>query len=158
MPEKLRQVSIVFLRRDNAILLAMKKRGFGQGHWNGAGGKPQPGEAIVDTARREGFEEIAVKPGKLTKVAVINFYSQGKPGDNQQAIVYFCRDWQGEPCETEEMRPQWFELEAIPYEAMWDDDKYWLPLVLNGQKIEADFYFDNNNLVIEHQIKNLLSK
>src|ERR1035438_7000783 len=138
MTGKLRPVSIVFLRRENSILLAMKKRGFGQGHWNGAGGKPEPGEDIITTARRECFEEIAVKPGKLDKVAIINFYSQAKPGDNQQAHVYFCWDWIGEPLETEEMRPQWFDLEAIPYKTMWADDKYWLPPVLAGKKIEAD--------------------
>lgn len=151
----LRQVSIVFLRRDNSILLAMKKRGFGAGHWNGAGGKPEAGEAIVDTAQRECFEEIAVTPGELERVAVINFYSQGSPDDNQQAHVYFCYDWQGEPKETEEMRPQWFDIEAIPYDSMWADDKYWLPVVLGGQKIQADFYFDANNQVTDHQIKEL---
>jgi 8-oxo-dGTP pyrophosphatase MutT (NUDIX family) len=155
MTKKIRPVTIVFLMKDGNILLAMKKRGFGQGHWNGAGGKPEPNEAIVDTARRECFEEIGVIPGKLDKVAVIDFYAQGKPGDNQQAHVFFCWDWVGEPHETEEMRPQWFEIGAIPYDTMWGDDKYWLPLVLSGKKIEADFYFDNNNQVIKHKIKNL---
>jgi ADP-ribose pyrophosphatase YjhB (NUDIX family) len=155
MTKLLRQVSIVFLKRDNEILLAMKKRGFGEGHWNGAGGKRGVGEAIIDTARRECFEEIAVTPKGLTRVAVINFYSQGQPGDNQQAHVYFCNDWEGVPKETEEMRPKWFEIKAIPYESMWADDKYWLPQVLSGKKIEADFYFDSNNQVIKHQIKQL---
>ncbi len=153
MPEALRQVSIVFLLRDKAILLAMKKRGFGAGQWNGAGGKPEPGEAIDQTARRECFEEIGVKPKDLDKVAVINFYSQGKAGDNQQAHVYFCEDWEGEPKETEEMRPQWFELADIPYDSMWAGDKYWLPLVLDGKKIEADFYFDEQNKVADKRIK-----
>jgi 8-oxo-dGTP pyrophosphatase MutT (NUDIX family) len=155
MSDKLRPVSIVFLLKDNSILLAMKKRGFGEGHWNGAGGKPEPGEDIISTAKRECFEEIGVKPGELQKVAILNFYSQAKPGDNQQAHVYFCEQWEGEPIETEEMRPQWFNLDAIPYESMWADDKYWLPLVLDGEKIEADFYFGDNNQVIKHQIKAL---
>jgi ADP-ribose pyrophosphatase YjhB (NUDIX family) len=155
MGDKPRPVSIVFLLKEDSILLAMKKRGFGQGHWNGAGGKPEAGEDIIDTARRECFEEIGVKPGQLDKVAVINFYSQGKPGDNQQAHVYFCKDWGGEPRETEEMRPQWFKLDAIPYEMMWADDKDWLPLVLGGKKIEADFYFGDNNQVIKRKIKSL---
>ena len=153
MSGKLREVTIVFLRRDKSILLAMKKRGFGAGHWNGAGGKPEPGEAIIDTARRECFEEIAVTPGKLDKVAEINFYSQGKPGDDQQAHVYFCYGWAGEPTETEEMRPQWFDIDTIPYDSMWADDIYWLPVVLSGKKIEANFYFDANNQVADHQIK-----
>jgi len=157
MVQELRPVSIVFLRKEKTILLAMKKRGFGQGHWNGAGGKPEPDEDIIDTARRECYEEIAVKVGELDKVAIINFYSQAKPGDNQQAHVYFCWNWEGEPLETEEMRPRWFNLDVIPYETMWADDKYWLPLVISGKKIEADFYFDDNNQVIKHRIKPLIT-
>jgi hypothetical protein len=53
------------------------------------------------------------------------------------------------------MRPQWFKLDAIPYEMMWADDKDWLPLVLGGKKIEADFYFGDNNQVIKRKIKSL---
>lgn len=158
MADKLRQVSIVFMLRDKQILLAMKKRGFGQGHWNGAGGKPESGEDIVATARRECQEEIGVIPGDLKLVAILNFYAQGSPGNNQQAHVYFCHEWQGEPRETEEMRPQWFNLKDIPYDSMWADDKYWLPLVLSGQKIAADFYFDEKNKVIKHQIKLLVNR
>jgi len=157
MTDKLRPVSIVFLRKDNSILLAMKKRGFGKGLWNGAGGKPEVGEDILTTAKRECFEEIGVKPGRLQKVAVINFYSQSKPGDSQRAYVYFCEDWAGDPFETEEMRPKWFGLNDIPYESMWSDDKYWLPLVIAGKRIEADFYFDSNNQVLKHTIKDLVN-
>lgn len=31
------------------------------------------------------------------------------------------------------MRPQWFDIADIPYEQMWEDDKIWLPELLNGQ-------------------------
>lgn len=34
----MKKVTIVFLVRDDKILLAMKKRGFGEGKWNGVGG------------------------------------------------------------------------------------------------------------------------
>ncbi|MEI7478242.1 MAG: NUDIX domain-containing protein [bacterium] len=38
----------------------MKKRGFGEGKRNGAGGKQQEGETIEETASRELVEETAV--------------------------------------------------------------------------------------------------
>jgi hypothetical protein len=44
--------------------------------------------------------------------------------------------------ETEEMRPEWFGVDAIPYETMWSDDKYWLPLFLQGKKFTGTFLFD----------------
>ncbi len=158
MSEKLREVSIVFLCREDEILLAMKKRGFGVGRWNGVGGKPEPNESIEQTAIRECQEEIAVLPKKLAKVAVINFYfppDKAALGFNQQAHVFLCDDWEGVPKETEEMKPQWFLTRSIPYEKMWSDDKYWLPLIIDGKKIEADFIFDDKDNVRRHEIREL---
>jgi len=31
------------------------------------------------------------------------------------------------------MRPQWFAFSDIPYDQMWEDDRIWLPMLLNGQ-------------------------
>lgn len=154
MSEPMRQVSIVFLLKDNKILLAMKKRSFGQGLWNGVGGKTNPSEIIEDTAIRECQEEIAVTPRNLTKIAILNFYSPPeKVQDNQQGRVFITRHWAGEPTETEEMRPQWFLIDNIPYNQMWPGDKYWLPLVLKGNQFKADFFFDNNDQLISHKIR-----
>jgi 8-oxo-dGTP pyrophosphatase MutT (NUDIX family) len=47
-----------FLNDRGEVLLAMKKRGFGAGKWNGVGGKVQEGEDIVVAALREIKEEI----------------------------------------------------------------------------------------------------
>ena len=43
----MKQTTLLFLRKDNHILLAMKKRGFGINKWNGAGGKVEEGETIT---------------------------------------------------------------------------------------------------------------
>ena len=60
----LRQASLCLLLREGEILLARKKRGFGVGKWNGAGGKPEPGEPIERTAIRETEEELGVHPAR----------------------------------------------------------------------------------------------
>lgn len=44
--------SLVFVRNASQILLGMKKRGFGQGKWNGFGGKIEQGETIAEGAVR----------------------------------------------------------------------------------------------------------
>jgi len=46
MDQKLKQATLLFLIENDNILLAMKKRGFGAGHWNGVGGKSDSGESI----------------------------------------------------------------------------------------------------------------
>ena len=54
MEERKRKVlTLVFLRREGEVLLGMKKRGFGEGKWNGFGGKVEAGETIVEAAARE---------------------------------------------------------------------------------------------------------
>ncbi len=50
------------------------------------------------------------------------------------------------------MKPKWFSINDIPYESMWEDDKHWLPHVLSGEKIKADFYFDKKNKLLSHNI------
>lgn len=151
----MRQATLCLLVKDDQILLAMKKRGFGAGKWNGVGGKLSPGEAIENAAIRETLEEIGVKPSILRHTAVLNFYfpkSLANKDWNQQVMVYLVDEWEGEPSESEEMKPQWFNLNEIPYESMWSDDSYWLPKVLGGQFVKADIYFDENQQVSEFKL------
>ena len=152
----MRQATPLFLIEDDKILLALKKRGFGVGKWNGVGGKPKQGESIDKAAIRECQEEISVTPEDLSKAAELTFYfPKTKPEWDQKVTVYLCNQWQGSPKETEEMAPKWFSVEDIPYQKMWADDKFWLPKVLEGDCIEADFYFDDNNAVIKQKVKTI---
>jgi hypothetical protein len=61
----------------------------------------------------------------------------------------------GEPVETEEMRPEWFPVDAIPYDQMWPDDRYWLPLFLAGKKFRTRFLFGEGDTVLEKDIRTL---
>jgi len=63
------------------------------------------------------------------------------------------KDWVGEPAESEEMTPKWFSFNEIPYKEMWPDDIYWMPHILKGEKIEADFLFGQGDQVLSHNIK-----
>jgi len=56
------ELTLLFLIKDDQILLAMKKRGFGAGRFNGVGGKVEPGETIEQALIRESQEEINVTP------------------------------------------------------------------------------------------------
>ena len=78
----MRQATLCLLIKENQdkeeLLLAMKKRGFGVGKWNGVGGKINPVKGdrnIEDTAIRETEEEIGVKIKDLEKVAILSFYN-----------------------------------------------------------------------------------
>lgn len=148
----LRQATLCFLIKDDQVLLAMKKRGFGVGRWNGVGGKPDSGETIEQTAIRETQEEIEVTPKDMELVAVLDFYFLNKPELSQQVVAYLSKDWDGEPRETEEMRPQWYKRDGLPFDAMWPDDDFWIPFVLKGKKVKAEFLFGENDTVLDHNV------
>jgi len=149
----LRQATIVFLVKGDEILLAMKKRGFGKGKWNGAGGKKNEDESIEEAARRELMEEVGVKAKDVEKVGEIDFYFDNKPEWSQKVIVFLAKEWEGEPIESEEMAPKWFKFNEIPYDQMWDDDRDWLPLVLDGKIIEAGYLFDETQKLLEKELR-----
>jgi 8-oxo-dGTP diphosphatase len=147
--EYMQVVTLVFLIRDSSVLLAMKKRGFGIGKWNGAGGKVEPGESLEQAAIRECEEEIYITPQNLSKVGVIDFYLDDF---HQQCHIFVCDKWNGEPKESEEMSPKWFKNSEIPYEVMWEDDPYWLPLALENKTFKAEFSFRGNKLLTKNVI------
>jgi 8-oxo-dGTP pyrophosphatase MutT (NUDIX family) len=154
----LRQVTLSFLLRDDQILLAMKKRGFGIGRWNGVGGKPHIDETIIDAAIRETEEEIKVTPKQLKKVATLSFYYPKLPKFqdwDQQVVVFFIEDWEGEPVETDEVAPQWFSVHALPFSKMWPDDIHWLPKVLQGNSIKGEFHFNRELQLEDFTIENV---
>jgi len=155
MDKQLKQATLILLRKDDEVLLAMKKRGFGEGRWNGVGGKVEPGETLEQAARRECEEEIHVIPKQLGKVAVFDFLfpeDPEKPDWNQQVTVFMCSEWEGTPAETEEMAPKWFKITDIPYDDMWSDDKLWLPQVMDGKKLIGEFKFDAFDSVDTHSL------
>jgi 8-oxo-dGTP pyrophosphatase MutT (NUDIX family) len=147
--------TVLIIKKDGKILLGMKKRGFGEGKWNGFGGKPLPGENIEKTAIRETEEECGIAVKNIKKMGIIDFEFFEKPEWDQQVHFFLAERFEGEPKETEEMKPVWFSLEKIPYRQMWPDDKYWLPLMLSGKIFSGKFVFGESNDILEYKIKEI---
>lgn len=156
--EKMRKIetTLVYLKDDDKILLSLKKRGFAEGKLNGVGGKLKEGETIENTVIRETKEEIDVDLIEYEKVGLIDFIEIYK-GEKENVVmhVYIASKWEGEPKESDEVKPVWVDISNMPYDQMMPDDKYWLPQVLEGKKINAKFEFDENWELINKLVEEL---
>lgn len=146
--------TLLFIIKNGKILLAKKKRGFGAGLLNGAGGKVEPYESIEDAAVRETQEEFNIKPLNLQKRAEIEFdeYVKGEHAIVNMSI-FTATDYEGTPTESEEMAPVWFDLNKIPYTRMFPDDYHWLPEILKGNYVTGTFKYDINLNILDHKIE-----
>ena len=123
----------------------MKKRGFGKGNWNGFGGKLEAGETFRQGTARELEEESGVTCApedlKLRGRLDFEFGPEGALEAIQTVAVYTVDEdlCKGEPAESEEMAPKWFEasMDTLPFDSMWPDDIYWFPSLLDPK--EPDF-------------------
>lgn len=148
---------LLVLKKENQILLAKKKRGFGEGKYNGIGGKLESEETPDMAMIREAKEEIFVKPTEYKKVGLIEFYEYVK-GEKTQVLLYLyiATKWEGNPKESEEVTPKWFEISNLPKEEMFPDDQYWLPLILEGKKIQGYFDYDEDWNICSYEIKEII--
>jgi 8-oxo-dGTP pyrophosphatase MutT (NUDIX family) len=154
---KLATLALVIKRKKGEIsevLLGMKKRGFGVNLWNGFGGKfdSEKDKDLVTSVAREVMEEAGISIKNPVKVAELDYSSITDENWKDHVHAYFVEEWNGEPVETEEMRPQWFKVEDIPYDKMWIDDIFWIPRVLKGETLKGKFVFKGPGEIVEQEL------
>lgn len=144
-------LTLCLICKDSNILLGMKKRGFGAGKWNGFGGKLKDGETIEEAAKREVLEEAGVEVKSLEKQGILEFEFENNP-EILEVHVFGAADFSGEPKESDEMAPQWFVADALPFDKMWPDDRHWMPLFLSGKNFIGKFLFNKSNEIINFKL------
>ena len=169
--KKLFTLVLIHDRPNSRVLLGRKKRGIGQGNFNGFGGKVEKDKDrdVVSSALRELVrkrrrerrretrdddalslslshthkqtqrEEAGVAPDArgLSRRGVLSFHFLDAPSEVWETHLYSGEGLLAEtapPRETDEMEPRWFSVDEVPYEQMWQDDKFWLPAVLGCER------------------------
>jgi 8-oxo-dGTP diphosphatase len=140
--------TLVFVFRDDEMLLINKKTGLGKGKVNGPGGKVDPGEGTVACAIRECREELGIEVSDLEYCGQHKF--QFVDGYSIHVWVYRTREFEGRPRTTREAEPMWLRQDEIPYDQMWEDDKFWLPMVIRGERFLSRWIFDGDRMLDYH--------
>jgi 8-oxo-dGTP diphosphatase len=140
------------------VLLGYKKTGLGTGKIVALGGHVEESETAPQAAAREVKEEsgIAVAADSLREAAHITFLFPTRPAWDMTVAVFTAGTWSGQPTETEEIRPEWFPVAALPFDRMWDDGRHWVPRVLAGERLRATFsYAPDCETVAESSVSSL---
>ena len=145
-------MTLCIVHDKSRVLLGMKKRGFGMGRWNGFGGKVNANETILEAAKRELKEEADINASDLSEMGIIEFEFKGNP-EILEVHIFKVNEYTGESKEGEEMKPEWFNIEEIPFDKMWPDDKYWLPMLLDNKKFEGKFVFGERGEIVDYRLE-----
>jgi 8-oxo-dGTP pyrophosphatase MutT (NUDIX family) len=108
--------------------------------------------SIEAAAIRECQEEIGVTPHDLQAAGYLQFFMPADPAFEHRCYVFTTQSWEGEPVETEEMRPQWFGVTEIPYGKMWPDDTIWMPHLIANELFSGTVNA-SEKAVVSHDIK-----
>lgn len=136
---------LCFIKKNDKLMLIHKKTGLGKGKVNAPGGRIEPGETPKEAAVREVQEEIGLTPHNIYKVGELFFIFTD--GYSLHGTVFFADTYTGTPYETVEADPFWCDIIDIPYSNMWEDDQYWLPIVLAGKKMNGFFIFNKSKML-----------
>ena len=142
--------ALCFIREGDQLLLIRKKRGLGAGKINAPGGRLEPGETAYEAAIRETQEEVGVTPHQVEKRGEL--YFQFQDGYSLHCTVFIANGCSGTLIETDEADPFWCDLQTLPYDEMWADDRLWLPLMIAGINFRGYFVFDCEKM-LSHQIE-----
>ncbi len=113
----------------------------------------EEGETVSDAARRECLEEIGVFLTEMQQAGTIVF-QYADHTLTTTCTVFLVSSWEGEPKESEEMRPQWFPTDHLPWEALWASDRLWLSDALSGKQVFWRLSFDQAFQLVVSESKN----
>ena len=137
---------LTYVTDGSRILMIEKKKGLGTGYINAPGGHVEIEETKKEAAVRETKEETGLDVADLEERAVLRF--QFKDGLRMLGYVFFTSSYSGTMIEEcEETRPFWTEISDLDYSRMWEDDRLWLPLALEGKHVEGYFIFDDLKMI-----------
>jgi 8-oxo-dGTP diphosphatase len=139
------RATLLFVFREDEVLLIRKKRGLGAGKINGPGGRLEPGETPEQCAVREVQEEVGVTPQRVRHCGRHRF--QFIDGYALLVDVFASDRHTGDVIETDEALPMWFPVDGIPYDEMWEDDRHWIPLMLRGVPFDGRYVFDGDAML-----------
>ena len=137
---------LTYVIDGSRVLMIEKKTGLGCGYINAPGGHIELEETKTEAAIRETKEETGLDVSNLEERGILRF--QFKDGLRMLGYVFFTSSFSGTLIdECEETRPFWTDIASLDYSRMWEDDRLWLPMALEGKNFDGRFIFDDKAML-----------
>lgn len=121
--------------QKKVLLIHRNKRAGDQhlGKYNGLGGKMEAGEDALACLKREIYEEAGIECLEVELRGTINWPGFGAEGEDWFGFIFLVTKYSGEPgTSNEEGDLHWKLISELPDLPMWEGDRFFLPLVFDG--------------------------
>jgi len=151
--------TLCYVINGKRLLMLKKAAGlFGEGKWNGLGGKIEAKESPEQACIREVYEESGLHVSNLKYHGALRFWFGNTNELTFPTFVYVfsSKSFEGQLKESPEGILCWVDFDKIPYEEMWEDDRHWLPMLIEGKSFKGKFYFNQEgNKLLNHKLEAL---
>ena len=150
--------TLCYIKNNGKILLQKKaKKLFGGDKWNAPGGKIAEGETPEQGVMREIHEETGLTIYDPINRGTLIFHTPEQKDPVWLVHVFETEKYSGElKQDYREGKLEWVDETKLPFDQMWEDDKYWLPLMLKQKNFEGKFYFTEGlEKMVSHGVKTL---
>lgn len=145
--------TVCYIRDGEKLLMIKRAAGlFGAGKWSGLGGKIEAGESKEQGCVREVYEESGLHVDCLKYHGFLEFRFENTL-ESIIVHVFSTTSFKGQLTESSEGILRWIDFNQIPYREMWDDSRFWLPLLIEGKDFNGVFHFDQEvSKVLEYRL------
>jgi 8-oxo-dGTP diphosphatase len=99
-------------------------------------------------------EETGLEVEDPKQLGVLTFYFGEGSEPDWVVYVFRAEAFKGILRPSREGRLEWHDIDALPYDEMWEDDRHWVPLVLEGKRFRGEFRFDEEaKRLLQHHIE-----
>lgn len=139
------QATVCYVRTRGKVLLQRRAEGrVWAGRLNGPGGKIAVGETPAAAILREVHEETGLRLDAVRPAGALDLRF-GNPPSHQLRVHVFTGDrFTGRPRGGREGAVRWYAIRRLPFDALWPDMRYWLPLVLAGGEVNGTCEYDDS--------------
>jgi 8-oxo-dGTP diphosphatase len=149
-----KEIALCHVIKNGTLLLIKAESGVNKGKWNAANAEIVQGEKPDKSAIKTLYQQTGIYANKVVDHGLIRLFLNGKTEYDYRIHVFSTKVFSGDVKPNTEGEAKWFATTDLPYYEMWADDKYWINLVLQGKKFDADFFFDEKNeKIIKYSIK-----